>query len=239
MNISLYSISSFLVISVLAGFTQISSSCTKQPLISVKDTSKTWLALGDSYTIGQSVAYDQNYPQQTVKILSDLGIHFASPEIIATTGWTTGDLLNAIAGKPVPTFPYDIVTLLIGVNNQYQGLSMSEYQTQFTTLLERSIAYAGNKASHVIVISIPDYAATPYGESTGDSTNISYQINAFNAINKQVSLNYGVKYINVTDASRKASTDRSLIAADGLHYTGKEYKIWSVLLADLIRQIVN
>ena len=205
----------------------------------VKDNGKTLLALGDSYTIGQSVPYKDNYPSQTVSILNDSGIAFAQPEIIATTGWTTADLLAAIADKPVPAKPYDIVSLLIGVNNQYQGRSISEYETQFTTLLQKSIAYAGNNAAHVIVLSIPDYAATLFGRNTGDSTQISYQLNAFNAINKQIALNYGVNYINITDESRKLSLDQTLSASDGLHYSEKEYKIWATMIAAVIKNKIS
>jgi lysophospholipase L1-like esterase len=234
MNLSLYTVVACLLITVMAGSVKVNASGTST--IVTKDTGKTWLALGDSYTIGQSVPYEDNYPEQTMSVLNDSGIHFMHPEIIATTGWTTGDLLGAIAGKPVPATPYDIVTLLIGVNNQYQGGSLTEYQTQFTTLLQQSIAYAGNKASHVIVISIPDYAFTPFGKSAGDGARISYQVNAFNAINKQVTENYGARYIDVTDLSRKTGTDPAFIANDGLHYSAKEYHLWSEVLVTAIQQ---
>jgi lysophospholipase L1-like esterase len=237
-----------LVLSALSAFLQLTA-CSKpnthqvtpsiDTVASPTNTLKTYLALGDSYTIGQSVPSNQNYPNQTVAILNDSGIYFNAPKIIATTGWTTQDLLNATANTPVPTHPYDIVTLLIGVNNQYQGRSQEEYKTQFTTLLQQSIAYAGNKPSHVIVLSIPDYSVTPYGKNTGMSAFISSQIDSFNLINKQVTDSFNVNYLDITSESRKVANDSALIASDGLHYSGKEYAIWSTMLASLFANIVK
>ena len=254
-----------LLISIASGLLQITSSCSKpvdntkpvQPIDTVAmpvvppvttpltppvtppDTLKTYLALGDSYTIGQSIPSTQNYPNQTVSILYSVGLAFKPPDIIATTGWTTADLLNATANKPVPTPPYDIVTLLIGVNNQYQGRSQVEYKNQFTTLLQQSIAYAGNRVSHVIVISIPDYAVSPYGQGTGNAANISAQIDSFNLINKQVSDSLNVNYVDVTTISRKALNDPTLFASDGLHFSGAEYALWAAMLAPVIDSVMK
>ena len=243
-----------LLLSVLSAFLQLTA-CSKPntqqaspsidttvapaPVTTSTDTYKTYLALGDSYTIGQSVPANQNYPSQTVAILNDSGIQFNLPKIIATTGWTTQDLLNATGNTPVPIHPFDIVTLLIGVNNQYQGLPQSEYKTQFTILLQESIAYAGNKPSHVIVLSIPDYSVTPYGKSTGRAAFISSQIDSFNSINKQVTDSFNVNYLDITGESRNVANDSTHIASDGLHYSGKEYAIWSTMLASLIANIVK
>ncbi|UAY50882.1 SGNH/GDSL hydrolase family protein [Ferruginibacter albus] len=203
------------------------------------DTStKTYLALGDSYTIGQSIPAAQNYPNQTVTILNNNVYHFAPPEIIAVTGWTTANLLNAISNKPATT-PYDIVTLLIGVNNQYQGRTKAEYETEFTTLLQRSIAYAGDKPSHVVVLSIPDYAVSPFGQGSGITTYISAQIDSFNLINKHVSDAYHVNYLDITGISRQALNNPSLFASDGLHFSGKEYAIWSISLAGIIEKVLK
>jgi lysophospholipase L1-like esterase len=248
----------FLLFSILTGFLQMNSSCSKAtvnnqtpvppvdtvvkpvpPPVTITDTNKTYLALGDSYTIGQSIPTNQNYPNQTVALLDSTGFHFAAPDIIAVTGWTTANLLAAIANKPVPTPAYDIVTLLIGVNNQFQGRSQAEYKSQFITLLQKSIAYAGNRASHVVVVSIPDYSVSPYGQQTGNAAYIAVQIDSFNLINKQVADSFNVQYVNVTDASRKALNDPTLFANDGLHFSGKEYAIWSAMLAPVIENALK
>src|ERR1022692_1382372 len=215
-------ISSFLLM-IFAGIFSLHSNANVRPMpVQTIDTNsnqgilKTYLALGDSYTIGQSVSESKRYPVQTVKLLNDSGIHFSDPEIIATTGWTTADLQNAINNHRFTDSVYDIVTLLIGVNNQYQGKSQSEYKEQFTALLQKSIQLARGKASHVIVISIPDYSVTPFA-SVSNKVLIASQIDSFNAINKQVSRDYGTNYLYITDDSRKAATDPALIASDGLH----------------------
>lgn len=200
---------------------------------------KSYLALGDSYTIGQSVPDSDRYPVQAVKLLKDSGLYFSAPEIIATTGWTTADLQNAISAHHFADSIYDIVTLLIGVNNQYQGRSQSEYTNQFTALLQQSIQFAGGKASHVIVISIPDYSVTPFASGRNDRDIIAAQIDSFNLINKQVSQTYGTNYLYITDETRKAATDITLIASDGLHYSGKEYAIWAGKLSMMIQAILK
>jgi lysophospholipase L1-like esterase len=216
----------------------ISASCTKanSPLMSQTDTIKTYLALGDSYTIGQSVNADETYPAQTVAILKSQNINIHSTEIIATTGWTTADLQNAISKHKFAFAKYDIVTLLIGVNNQYQGRSESEYKIQFSALLHNAIQLAGNISMHVIVLSIPDYSVVPFAQNS-DTALISREINSFNIINKEISANYKVNYINVTDESRKVATDKSLITHDNLHYSGKEYALWAKMLAETIRSL--
>lgn len=204
-----------------------------------KNNLKSYLALGDSYTIGQSVSESDGYPVQTVKLLNNAGLHFSTPGIIATTGWTTADLQNAINNYHFTDSIYDVVTLLIGVNNQYQGRSQSEYTNQFTALLQKAIQLAGGKASHVIVISIPDYSVTPFASDRNDRDIIAAQIDSFNVINKQLSQSYGANYLYITDETRKASTDLTLLASDGLHYSGKEYAIWADKLAVQIQKILQ
>jgi lysophospholipase L1-like esterase len=196
-----------------------------------------YLALGDSYTIAQSVSPAESYPQQTVNILSAENIHFSKPEIIARTGWTTTDLLNKINSSPPQKASYDIVTLLIGVNNQYQHLSEEQYKIEFTTLLNRAIQYAHNEKNSVIVLSIPDYSVTPFAQGS-DTAYITQQIAIFNTINKTISLQAGVHYLDITSYTRVA-TDRSLVAFDGLHPSGKEYTLWANDLASLIKQIIK
>jgi lysophospholipase L1-like esterase len=180
--------------------------------------------LGDSYTIGESVAENERYPVQALRRLSPDG----QPEIIAKTGWTTANLLAAMnAAKPAAG--YQAVSLLIGVNNQYQGRSQAEYEDQFTTLLQQAIRLAGDRPSHVLVLSIPDYSVTPFARNR-DTTLIAAQIDSFNAINSRVATLYKVNYLDVTAESRKAATDPSLIAGDGLHFSGKEYAIWAKMM---------
>ena len=197
-----------------------------------------YLALGDSYTIGQSVSVADRYPVQAAKLIKGDHIQCSDPEIIATTGWTTADLLTGIYNKATPTPPYDIVTLLIGVNNQYQGRSQDEYRQQFGSLLQQSIQLAGNRPSHVIVLSIPDYSVTPFARSVNAAL-IASQIDSFNAINFQVSAEYKVNYLDITGESRKAATDPSLIASDGLHFSGKEYGIWASLMEPVMKELLK
>lgn len=195
---------------------------------------RTYLALGDSYTIGQSVAENQRFPVQTVAMLNNQQVKFKQPEIIAQTGWTTGNLLYRLDNTPPLQSQYDIVTLLIGVNNQYQGRTQDEYRQHFTTLLQRAVQYAGNNKRHVFVLSIPDYGVTPF--ATGRNRElIARQIDSFNTINKDISLQYQVNYIDITGDTRLAATDPSLVATDGLHPSGTEYAVWAGKLAPMIR----
>ena len=193
------------------------------------DTTKTYLALGDSYTIGESVGVAERFPAQTVELLRQQNVDIDNPRIIAVTGWTTHDLLNAL-NTTAPEKNYSVVTLLIGVNNQYQGRSLNEYKTEFTELLAKAISYAGGDRKHVFVISIPDYSPTPFGQNY-DTVKIAEEIDAFNEANKAITLNEGVTYINITTISREVKNDRSLVAGDGLHPSGTQYKRWSELVA--------
>jgi lysophospholipase L1-like esterase len=202
------------------------------------DTLKTYLALGDSYTIGQSVRGSETYPAQTIALLEKQGANFHSPEIIATTGWTTADLQNAMDHHRFGFQTYDIVTLLIGVNNQYQQKSQSDYVVQFRELLQKAISLAGNQSGHVIVLSIPDYSVTPFAQSA-DTALISREIAAFNSINKEISRQYKVCYLDITNESRKAAADTSLLADDHLHYSGKEYAVWAAMLAQTIKNHIK
>ncbi len=195
---------------------------------------KTYLALGDSYTIGQSVPTSDRFPVQTANLLLYDSIKVASPEIIAQTGWTTSNLLNSINNTLPALATYDIVTLLIGVNNQYQHKSIDLYRSEFTELLNKSIVYAGNKKEHVFVLSIPDYSVTPFA-SGFDRAIIAAEIDAYNKINKDITLAAGCNYVDVTPASRQAATDMSLIASDWLHPSGKQYYIWSTLLIPFVK----
>lgn len=197
------------------------------------DSGLTYLALGDSYTIGQSVNEMERFPVQTVSLLTEQGLIFKDPTIIATTGWTTRNLLDALNAVKLPG-NFDLVTLLIGVNDQYQGKSLGEYKTEFTLLLDHAIQFAGGRPSHVIVVSIPDYSVTPFAGGS-DRPRIAAEIDQFNAANKQITLQRGVNYVDITPISRE--TDPALTAGDGLHPSGKQYRRWAELLWPLVKKM--
>lgn len=185
---------------------------------------KTWLALGDSYTIGQSVNITDRFPDQTAELLRVRGVNMPVPNYIATTGWTTTDLQNAInARNPAP---HDVVSLLIGVNDQYQTHDTNGYRQRFTILLEKSIQLARNKKQNVFVLSIPDYSVTPFAAGL-DKPRIRMEIDWFNAINRSVTESYGITYMDITPSTREAETDPSLVAFDGLHPSANEYRKWA------------
>jgi lysophospholipase L1-like esterase len=184
----------------------------------------TYLALGDSYTIGEGVAEHERYPNQLCDSLASVGVVIDSTTVIARTGWTTDELLTNIESAKL-TPPYNLVTLLIGVNNQYRGQSIEKYKQEFTVLLKLAINLAGDNKERVIVISIPDWGVTPFAEGR-NREKISLEIDEFNAVNYQISNEMGVAYINVTSISREAQTNKELLAADGLHPSGKMYKRW-------------
>ncbi len=196
-----------------------------------------FLALGDSYTIGESVSEAERWPVQLVARLQAQGVSVAEPEIIAQTGWTTDDLVAAIA-QADPQGPYDLVALLIGVNNQYRGRSQEEYRTQFVDLLIQAIALADGDPQNVIVISIPDWGVTPFA-SRQDSTAIAAEIDAFNAINREETANAGANYSDITPISRQAVTNEALIADDGLHPSGEMYAAWVEQMERMILEMIK
>lgn len=197
----------------------------------------TYLALGDSYTIGQSVSTADRFPAQTVQLLIEDSLRATSLQYIATTGWTTASLLSAFASQNlIPN--YDIVTLLIGVNDQYQGVDSATYRTRFTKCLQKAVQLSANRTARVFVLSIPDYSATPFVPAS-DKARVSREIDWFNAINKQVSLQNNIAYIDITPSTRLAATDPTLIANDGLHPSGKEYAVWAQMLAPFIKNALK
>ena len=189
-----------------------------------------FLALGDSYTIGEAVDESQRWPNQLVTMLAENGIQFETPQIIATTGWTTDELAAAI-DRENPQGPFDLVSLLIGVNNQYRGYSLESYQSEFETLLKRAILYAGGDSSKTIVISIPDWGATPFAADR-DRALIAREIDAFNTACKNISSNYNVAFIDITPHSRLALNDSAMMASDHLHPSGIVYTHWARLVRD-------
>lgn len=198
---------------------------------------KKYLALGDSYTIGEAVPVTQRFPVQLQQKLVTDGIQISAPEIIARTGWTTNELMNAIR-QTNPQGTFDLVTLLIGVNNQYRGRDTAEYRRQFRELLNIAIGYAGNKAEHVIVVSIPDYAITPFG-LTRDMAKISREIDWFNRINLQETRKTQAAYVDITPISRRGLGEPQLVAADGLHPSGEMYREWVELLLPVAKKILD
>ncbi|MHC1730558.1 MAG: SGNH/GDSL hydrolase family protein [Bacteroidales bacterium] len=183
-----------------------------------------YLALGDSYTIGESVDPSMRYPVQIADSLEKRGYLMEDPRIIAVTGWTTSDLKAGIKAAN-PQGPYDLVSLLIGVNNQYRGQAINIYRKEFGELLDQSILFAGNDTGRVIVLSIPDWGVTPFA-SGRDREKIAREIDQYNAINKEITLSRGIVWIDVTAISRLALNDATLIASDGLHPSGKMYTEW-------------
>ncbi|HEX4877742.1 MAG TPA: SGNH/GDSL hydrolase family protein [Chitinophagaceae bacterium] len=196
-----------------------------------------YLALGDSYTIGEMVAFQDNFPNRLVALMKSAGNDFQPPRIIAQTGWTTDELEAGIvaAGQEQPLrSSYDFVTLLIGVNNQYRGRTAENYQPEFEELLKKAIGFAGGKADHVAVLSIPDWGVTPFATDR-DRAQIAGEIDAYNKVNRQVAQLYKVHYINITPWTREAATDLSLLAADGLHPSAKEYQRWAESLQQFFK----
>jgi lysophospholipase L1-like esterase len=191
-----------------------------------------YLALGDSYTIGESVPANESYPFQLTNSINVAGFSAPSPTIIAITGWTTDNLIHAIATSNVVNNKYQVVTLLIGVNDQFQGLTQDHYRTNFIQLLYTAIKFANGDSTRVFVLSIPDYGVTPF--AMGRDNIIGPQIDQFNAINKEESRNAGVHYLDITGISREAANDPTLIAGDGLHPSGKMYKLWVDQLGPMV-----
>lgn len=194
-----------------------------------KKTAYTFLALGDSYTIGEMVPAAENFPNQVQHLLAEKGIVLEHPDIVAKTGWTTDELQQAIPAAGLQA-QYDFVSLLIGVNNQYRGRTTDDYAPQFESLLRQAIRFAGNKPSRVIVLSIPDWGVTPFAAGR-NREQISREIDAYNQVTKELAARYAVTYIDITPGTRKAAADTSLLATDGLHPSGKEYKNWAQQIA--------
>lgn len=184
---------------------------------------KTFLALGDSYTIGESVEVEMRWPMQLAQALKAQK-SIMKPTLIAKTGWTTDELLEGINQAALDD-SYDYVSLLIGVNNQYRGRSVASFEPEFTTLLKRAIALSKNKTDGVFVLSIPDWGVMPFAEGR-DRKQIAHEIDAYNARIERICKAYGVRYFNITEISRQASENADLIAIDGLHPSGDMYAAW-------------
>ena len=183
-----------------------------------------FLALGDSYTIGEGVEPDERWPVQLAAMLGALGIAVEAPEIVATTGWTTDELEAGIATAQ-PRGPYALVSLLIGVNNQYRGRSLDDYRQQLRRLLAQAVEFAGGDPGRVMVLSIPDWGVTPFAEGR-DREQIAREIDAFNMVNREEAARAGARYVDVSGISHEPA-NRGMVAADGLHPSGEMYRLWA------------
>jgi lysophospholipase L1-like esterase len=196
-----------------------------------------FLALGDSYTIGESVDSDQSWPAQLNVSLQQNGILLEEPTIIAQTGWTTDDLLTAIQEADLRT-PFDLVTLLIGVNNQYQRLDKDSYRDDFRTLLGLALNFTAGDPSKILGISIPDWGVTPFNEDR-DPFQIAAEIDEFNQISKKEVKAEGIQHLDITPISRLAARDDTLLAPDKLHPSGKMYAVWVELMLPIVLPILQ
>ncbi len=216
-----------LVLSTAAiGLIRVSQPDNNQPnTMQTKPHKYTFLSLGDSYTIGESVAEKDRWSVQLAAMLREKGVDVAPPDIIARTGWTTAELAEAIQ-KSGNANTYDVVSLLIGVNNQYRGQSLDRYRTELQGLLQTAIRFAKGKPSRVIVLSIPDWGVTPFAKDP-DQAKIATEIDAFNAVCQEEAQKAGVRFFDITPLSRQVGPDPSQVASDGLHYSGRQHRRWA------------
>lgn len=196
-----------------------------------------YLALGDSYTIGELVPMNENFPHQLVSLLKKQHIEVAAPVIIATTGWTTDELAASIREHNLKE-TFSFVTLLIGVNNQYRGRPVDNYKEEFTQLLNQAIAFAGNHADKVFVLSIPDWGVTPFAEGK-EQHKIALEIDEYNAANKAIALAHQCHYLDITDSTRMHAHDKAFVVSDGLHPSASEYAIWAERLAPMVEKALK
>ena len=198
-----------------------------------------YLALGDSYTIGEGVPEAGRWPLQLARALRAGGIDLDDPRIIATTGWTTDELDAAIdAAEPLGRF--DFVSLAIGVNNQYRGRDLHEYREQFAALLTRAIGFADGDAGRVLVLSIPDWGVTPFAAGHGcDAAQVAAQLDAYNAAAAEICAQFGVAFVDITAVSRERGADPAMLADDGLHPSAAMYALWTERALPVARDLLR
>lgn len=196
-----------------------------------------YLALGDSYTIGEQVLPEDSFPHKTVSLLKTKGIDAAAPVVIATTGWTTDELAASIREHNINE-TFSVVSLLIGVNNQYRGRSVENYGEEFLSLLNQAIYFAGNQPQHVFVLSIPDWGVTPFAADR-DRAKIAVEIDAYNEACKNITEVLNCNYIDITDSTRHNGHNPDFLAPDLLHPSGMEYAVWASRLADKMVDILS
>lgn len=200
------------------------STCQNKSNPSSTSQNVSFLTLGDSYTIGESVEKNDRWPIQLADSLRNKGFTVKKPTIIAETGWTTEDLRQAIEKENLST-NYDLVSLLIGVNNQYQGLNFIQFEKEFEKLVKQAITFADGNEENVFVVSIPNYGVTPFGQSQNPGQ-IREELNRYNQTAKDIATEYNVSFINITPISEKASDNPELTADDDLHPSGEMYQRW-------------
>lgn len=213
--------------------------CTDKPIPGTTEFSASdsvsYLALGDSYTIGESVEESLRWPVQLSDSLADKGFTIEQTDIIARTGWTTAELQEGITAVD-PDSSFDLVSLLIGVNNQYRGYDIEIYRTEFRELLQRAIALASGDPENVFVVSIPNYGVTPFGSRNEDT--IRQELLEYDAIARSISSEYEIPFINITPISEAAKEDSTLIAEDQLHPSGKMYTLWVSEMLPAVRELL-
>lgn len=199
----------------------------------------TYLALGDSYTIGEGVPEKDRYPNQLVaKLNTETNQEWTNAEIIAKTGWTVDELDEGINNSTLIHNSYDLVTLLIGVNNQYRGRAVEVYKAEFEQMLLRAIVFAGNLPKHVVVLSIPDWGITPFAnEKRSDRKKIASEIDAYNLAQKNVCDQYGVFFIDITEDYRATGNQPEMYVEDNLHPSGKVYARWTQKLFEHVTKM--
>lgn len=198
-----------------------------------------YLALGDSYTIGEGVAEADRWPAQLARALRAEGIALGDPRVIATTGWTTDELAAALDAEE-PIGEYGFASLAVGVNNQYRGRSVENYRGEFTALLERAIGYAGGRADRVLVLSIPDWGVTRFGMASGrDAVAIAQELDAYNAAAAEVCTRRGVAFVDIIPISRARGAEDAMLADDGLHPSAAMYAEWTALALPAARGLLH
>ena len=212
---------------------------TTRPHTTALTTELRYLALGDSYTIGEAVDEAGRWPMQLARLLRMEGVLLGDPRIIATTGWTTDELDAAITASE-PLGEHDFVTLLIGVNNQYRGRDVEEYRTQFAALLWRAIGFARNRPERVLVLSIPDWSVTPFAAQSGrDTTQIARELDAYNLAAREVCAQRGVAFVDITAVSRARGGEAEMLADDGLHPSAAMYTEWTRLAFPIAHHLLS
>lgn len=193
-----------------------------------------YLALGDSYTIGEQVDLEQSWPHQLKKYLNQHGFHLKKPKIIAVTGWRTDELLNAIESENIKANSYDVVSLLIGVNNQYQDKPIAQYESEFETLLQKAIQFSKHDEQSVFVVGIPDYSDSSYAKDK-ELTGISEKLTEYNAIAEKICKQYNVPFYGIQDMSKPLHQSDEMLAADGLHPSALQYEKWVETFQDKVK----
>lgn len=238
-NYTLYILNAVTILILLGcGVTEETTSTTEELPIAEENSDYSYLALGDSYTIGESVCNTCRFPIQLENALEQLTNKSVHTDIIATTGWRTDILIAAIEDQN-PDKTYDFVTLLIGVNNQFQGTPFSVYENEFSQLLTTAINLAQGEKERVVIISTPDYAFTPFGQTTSNPQQISDELDKYNAYAKEIAEKRNVKFLNITDITRRGIAEPNLVASDGLHPSEDAYAEFVDRLLPIVNTIIK